>query len=322
MKIKSSMIDKDLRTYGRIIKIANSIFNNTLSLCLMYKLGKKIKLKMNDDSMEFIEKKISRKDGSMMRVCIFKSKTKKENLPGVLWLHGGGYAIGTPYQSKLYAKEFMKVRDCIVVVPDYRLSIEAPYPAALEDSYETLLWMKDHAKELGINENQLMVGGDSAGGGLTAALTLYARDKKEVNIAFQMPLYPMIDDRMITESARDNNAPVWNSKSNYNGWKLYLGNLFGSPNVPCYAAAAREKDYSNLPPTVTFVGDLEPFRDETIQYVENLKKAGVEVQFKMYKGCFHGFDQMCPNAEVSQKSFTFLTNSFIYAVDHYYAEQE
>jgi acetyl esterase/lipase len=322
MKIKSSMIDKDLRTTGRRIKIINNIFNNTLGLRLMYKLGKKMKIKIKDDTMEFIEKTIPRKDGSMMRVCIFKPKTPKKNLPGVLWLHGGGYAIGTPEQSKLYAKIFIEVKDCIVVVPDYCLSIEAPYPAALEDSYEALLWMKNHAKELGINKDQLMVGGDSAGGGLTAALTLYARDKKEVNIAFQMPLYPMLDDRMITESAKDNNAPVWSSKSNYNGWKLYLGNLFGSPNVPCYAAAAREKDYSNLPPTATFVGDLEPFRDETIEYVENLKKAGVEVQFEMYKGCFHGFDQMCPKAEVSKKAINFLTNSFVYAVEHYYAEQK
>ena len=165
-----------------------------------------------------------------------------------------------------------------------------------------------------------MVGGESAGGGLTTALSLYARDKGEVNIAFQMPLYPMIDDRMITESARNNNAPVWNSNLNERAWKLYLGELYGK-DVPMYAAAARATDYKNLPPTVTFVGDLEPFRDETIEYVENLKKAGVPVKFEVYKGCYHGFDIACPDADISKKAIKFFIESFKYAVNNYFAAQ-
>lgn len=218
-------------------------------------------------------------------------------------------------------KRFIEVSNCVVIAPDYRLSVEAPYPAALEDSYETLLWMRNHAKELGIRHNQLMVGGDSAGGGLTTALTLYARDKGEVSIAFQMPLYPMLDDRMTSDSAKDNNAPVWNSKSNFNAWKLYLGELFGTSIVSYYAAPARAEDYRNLPPTATFVGELEPFRDETILYVDNLRKAGVPVEFEMYKGCYHAFEQMCPKAEVSKRAITFIINSFRYATEHYFAEQ-
>jgi acetyl esterase/lipase len=209
----------------------------------------------------------------------------------------------------------------VVIAPDYRLSTEVPYPAALEDSYTALMWMKDNASALGIRDDQLMVGGDSAGGGLTAALTLYARDKGQVAIAFQMPLYPMLDDRMSSESAKDNNAPVWNSKSNTNAWKLYLGDLFGTAKVPPYAAPARAEDYSSLPPTATFVGDLEPFRDETIEYVGNLKKAGVPVKFKLFEGCYHAFETICPNAEVSKRAVSFLLNSYKYAVDHYFAEQ-
>jgi acetyl esterase/lipase len=324
MKIKISMIDKDLRTMGRIINVVNNTFTES-RLRLMYKMSRKNRIKIEDATMQFSEEWIPREGGSRMRICIFRPlspKAKGMNQPGVLWLHGGGYALGSPEQSKIYARRFIEESNCVVVVPDYRLSIEAPYPAALEDSYEALLWMKNHAKELRISDNQLMVGGDSAGGGLTAALTLYARDKGEVKIAFQMPLYPMLDDRMTTESAKDNNAPVWNSKSNFNGWKLYLGGLFGTPNVPYYAAAARAEDYSNLPPTATFVGDLEPFRDETIEYVSNLRKAGVPVEFEIYKGCYHGFDQMCPKAEVSKKALDFIVNSFKYAVDHYYAEQK
>jgi len=180
--------------------------------------------------------------------------------------------------------------------------------------------MKNHAEELGIRSDQLMVGGDSAGGGLTAALSLYARDKGEVKIAFQMPLYPMLDDRMTSDSAVENNAPVWNSKSNYNAWKLYLGERFGMPDVPVYAAPARAEDYRNLPPTATFVGALEPFRDETIEYVDHLRKAGVPVDFEVFEGCYHAFEQMCPKAEVSRKAMTFLLNAYEYAVMHHFTE--
>ncbi|MGM0900694.1 MAG: alpha/beta hydrolase fold domain-containing protein [Bacillota bacterium] len=150
-----------------------------------------------------------------------------------------------------------------------------------------------------------MVGGESAGGGLAAALSLYARDTKEVNIAYQMPLYPMMDDRMTTELARENNAPIWNSTTNRWAWKLYLGELF-EKDVPVYAAAARATDYRNLPPTITFVGDIEPFRDETIQYVTNLKEAGIPVDFELYKGCYHGFDIISPTAEISKKATSFF----------------
>ena len=257
-----------------------------------------------------------------MRICIFKPITTKGNVPGMLWFHGGGYAIGAPEQAQMRAQDFIEKRNCIVIAPEYRLSIQAPYPAALEDCYDALVWMKNNAEKLGIKNNQLMVGGESAGGGLAAALCHYARDKGEIKIAFQMPLYPMIDDRMTNESAMNNNAPVWNSKSNYNGWKLYLGPLFEMSNVPAYAAPARSENYENLPPLATFVGGLEPFRDETINYVENLKKAGVPVDFKIFKGCFHGFDVICPKAKISQEAISFTLKSFEFAVDNYFSQQD
>jgi acetyl esterase/lipase len=319
MKIKNSMIDKELKTIGIIIKIINNTFTIP-KFRLINILMKNIRIRTKDCKIQVIEEWITRKDGSKMQTYIFKPNVSKENVPGILWLHGGGYAIGNPGQAKIWAKRFIEVSNCVVVAPDYRLSLESPYPAALEDSYEALKWIKNHAKELGIRDNQIMVGGDSAGGGLTAALTLYARDKKEINISFQMPLYPMLDDRMKSESAKENNAPVWNSKSNLNGWKLYLGNIFGNKNIPVYAAPARTTDYSKLPPAVTFVGELEPFRDETIQYVKNLRNAGVPVDFKVYKGCYHGFDQICPKAEISKNAISFVVNSFKNAVENYFAE--
>lgn len=206
----------------------------------------------------------------------------------------------------------------IVVAPDYRLSLDAPYPAALDDCHEALLWMKEHTGELGIRDDQLMVGGESAGGGLAAAIALYERDLGGVKIAFQMLLYPMLDDRMMNESAKENNAPVWDSDANRVAWGLYLADFAGK-DVPPYAAPARATDFAGLPPTVAFVGDLEPFRDETILYVRNLRDAGVKVDFEIYAGCYHAFDRMNPYAEVSRKAIAFLMKSFKYAVEHYYA---
>ena len=150
----------------------------------------------------------------------------KNKTPGILWIHGGGYITGMA--KMLYISRaigLVKKYGAVVVTPEYRLSKVAPYPAALEDCYTALKYLKEHAEELGINTSQIMVGGESAGGGLTVATCMYARDKGEINIAYQMPLYPMIDDRD-TESSRDNHAPVWNTKLNHKGWKAYLGDLW------------------------------------------------------------------------------------------------
>lgn len=323
MKVTYQMIDKQLRLRGFLFNLFISKSSEDKYIKFMQTV-KKMSSKQKGQKVEGLETDeewIIREDGSKLRVCIYKPLHLKEEVPGVLWLHGGGYAQGIPELFSDTYKRLIEARDCVVIAPDYRLSIDAPYPAALEDSYDTLLWMKNHAKELGIKSNQLMVGGESAGAGLTAAVTHFARDKNEVNIAFQMPLYPMIDDRMEAESARENNAPIWNSKTNGWAWKLYLGELY-EKDVPVYAAPARAVDYNNLPPAVTFVGDIEPFRDETIQYVENLKKAGVPVDFEMFEGCYHGFDIINPKAEVSKKAISFFIDSFKYAADHYFTEQK
>jgi len=239
------------------------------------------------------------------------------NAIGLLWLHGGGYAIGTPEQDAKKMSIFIKSENCVIIAPDYRLSTETPYPAAINDCYNSLVWMKDHAQELGINDEQLFVTGNSAGGGLTAAVSLMARDRNEVNIAFQMPLYPMIDDRMNTYSVVSNDAPIWDSQANYHAWRLYLGYLFGTDNVPKYAAPSRENNYENLPPTYTFVGDIEPFYDETRIYIENLQKAGIKAEIDVYPGCFHAFDTIGGNKGISQVATQTCIQKFKYAAQNY-----
>lgn len=323
LKIKNKRIDKQLRLRGRLYNLFVSKSSEEKFLKFLAQSKKQMDKSFKGRSVDGLQSEeawIPRPDGSKLRVRIYKPLIPKTNVPGVLWIHGGGYAQGAPEMSDQTYKRLIEASNCVIVTPDYRLSIEAPYPAAFEDCYAALLWMKQQAKELGIRDDQLMVGGESAGGGLTAALTLYARDQGEVKLAFQMPLYPMIDDRMKTESAKENNAPIWNSNSNKWAWKLYLGELYGK-EVPAYAAPARATDYHLLPPTVTFVGDIEPFRDETLQYVQHLREAGVPVDFEMYKGAYHGFDIIAPKADISQKATAFFIDAFKYAVNHYFAEQ-
>ena len=269
------------------------------------------------------KKKISstERDIEILVLRPLKNARPKSKTPGVLWIHGGGYRTGMAgmiYMSR--ALNLVKTYGAVVVTPEYRLSHEAPYPAALEDCYAALKYLKEHIEELGINDSQLMVGGESAGGGLTAALCMYTRDKGEINIAYQMPLYPMIDNED-TESSKDNHAPIWNTKKNHSAWKLYLRGLEGK-EVPAYAAPARQTDYSNLPPAYTFVGDIEPFYCETLTYIENLHKAGIEAKVDVYPNRFHAFDMMMPFKKVSKEAIAEFEKQFCYAVKHYFAPQK
>lgn len=326
-----SLVDAELRLRGRVVGpllsfSSPSAFRRAQWLLDHAPLGK------GGKGLACQETTLPRpKDGSPLRLLVYRSSSSpgrtgrsaspKDGAAGLLWLHGGGYAIGAPELDRAFYEQFAAAADCVIVAPDYRLSIREPYPAALDDSYAALVWMKDNAKALGIRDDQLFVGGDSAGGGLTAATTLLARDRGEVRVAFQLPLYPMIDDRMNLPSAVGNDAPVWSSRANEVAWRLYLGELFGTDRVPKYAAPSRETDFAGLPPTFTFVGGLEPFRDETRTYVANLRQAGVPVELHEYPGCYHAFEQMCPEAAVSRQAVAAMTEAFRKAVEGCFAEQ-
>lgn len=321
MYIKNEMIHPELRTRGQLIRKVMPFFKTFYRCDIVQNFINGIYRKALRYDQIWISRPNSAPDSPKLRLCIYGPEEKKEQVPGLIWMHGGGYAMGIPEQDNYFIKSFIRESGCIVVAPDYRLSSEVPYPAALEDCYTALLWLKEHASLYGVRSDQLMIGGDSAGGGLTAALSIYARDRREVSIAFQMPLYPMLDDRMMTESSQNNDAPVWNSRSNENAWKQYLGELYGTDDVPVYAAPARLTDYHNLPPAFTFVGSIEPFRDETIAYMEQLKAAGIPVEYEVFSGCFHAFDLMCKNSSPARQARQLLMKNFRYATAHYFAVQ-
>ena len=245
------------------------------------------------------------------------AKPRKQT-PGILWIHGGGYAVGMA--SMVFfsrALDLVRKHGAVVVTPEYRLAGKVPYPAALEDCYAALMYLKNNAQSLGCNEDQLMVGGESAGGGLTAALCMYARDRGEVKIAYQMPLYPMIDN-LDTESSRDNHGIFWNTRRNHAARKLYLSQVSGE--VPVYAAPARQTDYRELPPAYTFVGDREAFYCETLTYVNELQKAGVEAHVDVYGTGLHAFDMLLPFLKISKQAIAAFEKQYLYAQIHYFAK--
>lgn len=270
-----------------------------------------------------MEKKIIKSDGKDLAIYVLKpTKAKKSpsETPGILWIHGGGYVTGMAKMIFISrAMNLVKKYGAVVITPEYRLAKSEPYPAALNDCYSTLKYIKRHADELEINSNQIMIGGESAGGGLAIATCMYARDLDEVRIAFQMPLYPMIDDRD-TDSSRDNNSPIWNTKRNHYAWKAYLGDLWGK-EVPPYAAPSRQTNYKNLPPAYTFVGDIEPFYNETINYIEHLKSEGIEASVDVYPNWFHAYDIAFPFKKVSKMAIKTFENKYLYAAEHYFNPQ-
>lgn len=174
-----------------------------------------------------------------------------------------------------------------------------PYPAGVEDCYAGLQWFFDEASPLGVDPGRIGIGGISAGGGLTAATTLLARDRGQVDVAFSLALCAQLDDRHITRSSTSiHDLRVWNTRTSKSAWGAYLRGV--GDEVPPYAAPARATDLSGLPPTFLLVGDLDPFCDENVEYARRLIESGVETELHVYPGAYHGFEILAPEARVSR----------------------
>ncbi len=309
-------IDKQIRLEGEILKLISPLSSEKAQRILgpiSTKAMSVLKLK----SLNCEKIKISRPDGTSFRACVMRGKKTEGKTIGVLWLHGGGYVLGAPEMAIMtFPKHLINYCNCVIVAPDYTLSSIKPYPAALDDAFTSLLWLKDNREKLGIDCDKFAVGGESAGGGLTAALCIYARDKGENCIGFQMPLYPMLDDR-VTETSKNNSAPVWDTRANKSAWRVYLGDRVMSNNVSPYAAPARNEDFSNLPPAISIIGTEEPFYAETLTYFDNLHKADIETQLKEFKGGYHAFDMMAPYAQISKNANKYLLEKYEEFVQKY-----
>jgi len=218
------------------------------------------------------------------------------------WVHGGGMILGSIAMNDDSCAAIADKLKILVASVEYRLAPEYPYPAPLEDCYAGLKWFAGAAAGLGVDPARIAIGGASAGGGLAAGLGLLARDRGEVPVAFQLLVYPMLDDRNITASSHAVVDPkVWNRSANTVGWNAYLDGRAGADDVEPYAAPARATDVAGLPPTYINVGDLDLFVDEDIAYAQALMHAGVPVELHVYPGAFHGSNNFVSRAALSKR---------------------
>ena len=213
----------------------------------------------------------------------------------LLWIHGGGYLLGSPEQDDALCRRYVQRLGIVVAAARYRLAPEHPYPIPLEDCYTVLTWL---AGLPGVDADRIAIGGASAGGGLAAALGFLARDRGEVSPVLQVLSYPMLDDRTVGPELDKPGFRLWNTRSNRFGWTSYLGGA-----DPAVAVPARRTDLAGLAPAWLGVGTLDLFCAEDLAYAARLNAAGVECEVHEVPGAFHGFDGLAPKAAVSQADF-------------------
>lgn len=325
MKVTRRMLHEDLQPLSAFLPafIFRYLYRSKWSMKIVSALVSKMIKAEAPDTINIEERYLRTSDGETeIRLKIYRPTSVSGEIPAMLYTHGGGYVAGNPDVFDGLIAQLIERRTCVVVAPAYRNALVKPYPAAFDDCYDTLLWMRDNALELGIDASQFMIAGHSAGGGLAAAVTLKARDTKDVKIAFQMPFYPMIDDRQPDDPARQMEVAGWDTKANAFGWGSYLKDLRQrNEEIPSYAAPARNTDYSDFPPTITFVGEYEPFYWETIDYVNRLKAAGVDVVFKIYERCTHGHEMTIPDTPIGQDGANFTFDNYADFYDKYVAPE-
>jgi acetyl esterase/lipase len=239
-------------------------------------------------------------DSPEVAVRVYSPFACEPPAPSVLYIHGGGFVLGSVDDDHAQAAAMALEVGAIVVSVDYRLAPEHPYPAGLQDCYAALRWMEQNAEGLGIDADRIAVAGSSAGGALAAGVTLLARDRHGPHLCFQMLNQPVLDDRLETPSMTEFvDTPVWNRPSAALSWRYYLGES-RRETPDHYAAPGRADDLSGLPPAYVALAQFDPLRDEGIAYAARLLRSSVATEFHVFPGTFHGSEQV-ETAEVSQR---------------------
>ncbi|MEU4769646.1 alpha/beta hydrolase [Actinosynnema sp. NPDC023794] len=246
------------------------------------------------------ETTVPAEDGTPIHLSIFSPAHRAPDAPCVYWMHGGGMVMGDRFSQIDIPLEWLDEFGAVVVSAEYRLAPEATGTTPVGDCHQGLLWVAEHAAELGVDPARIIVAGASAGGGLAAGLTLLARDLGTAAIAAQVLICPMLDHRNTSTSSRQySGVPgVWTGEMNAFGWRALLGDLSGD-EVPAYVSPALADDLSGLPPTYVDTGSAEVFRDEATDYATRIWTAGGQAELHVWSGGFHGFDALYPQARIS-----------------------
>jgi acetyl esterase/lipase len=245
------------------------------------------------DAADVTRRKVPGPEGAPeIEVAIYTPRPRDASLPCIFHIHGGGYITGSTAALEPIHRSLSVKASCCIVSVDYRLAPETRFPGAIEDCYAALSWLFKQAGKLGVDSARIGVMGESAGGGLAAALALLVRDRREYSLAFQHLIYPMLDDRTCVAKNPHPFAGefLWTAHNNAFGWSALLGTAPGSDNVSAYAAAARADDLSGLPPTFISTGALDLFLEEDMDYARRLIRQGVPVELHVYPGAYHAFD--------------------------------
>ncbi|MFD6186222.1 alpha/beta hydrolase [Streptomyces goshikiensis] len=247
-------------------------------------------------------------DGAAIPLSIFsrastgtgRTAERAAAAPCVYWIHGGGMVMGDRFSQIDIPLEWLDAFGTVVACVDYRLAPEVTGTTLVDDCHRGLLWIVRHSEELGIDPTRIIVAGASAGGGLAAGLSLLARDLGSPAIAAQVLICPMLDHRNNTTSSHQYSGRpgVWTREMNEFGWRAVLGGLTGDEVSP-YVSPALADDLSGLPTTYIDTGSAEVFRDEDTDYATRIWAAGGRAELHVWAGGFHGFDALCPRADIS-----------------------
>jgi acetyl esterase/lipase len=234
-----------------------------------------------------------------IRVRVYRPERPPTPVPALLWLHGGGFVMGDSEIDQDNNLALVREAGIAVASVNYRLAPAHPFPAPIEDCYAALQWLHAEAEALGVLPRRIAIGGASAGAGLAAGVALMAHDRDRPPLAFQLLIYPMLDDRTAVRTDIDlSGVRLWNNKCNFFGWSSYLRKPPGSADVHSYAAPARRENLAGLPSAWIGVGTFDLFHDENRLYAQRLAESGVTCEFRVVEGAYHGFDLLSPKADV------------------------
>lgn len=213
--------------------------------------------------------------------------------PAVVYLHGGAYIMGTLGENDDRLDRLALALGCVVCSVDWRLAPEHPYPEGLDDAETVWRALVDDPAAFGLDGERLVLMGNSAGGGLAAALCLRLRDRGLRQPRLQVLIYPMLDDREEAPSMRalaeggPGHRGLWQIEAQRHSWAAYLGGL-PTPEVPPTAAPGRAADLAGVAPAFIGVGDIDAYLDEDVAYAARLSRCGVPVELHVYPGVIHG----------------------------------
>lgn len=245
-------------------------------------------------------------DTPATKLYIYRPKKPAAKLlPAVYYTHGGGFLFRKALD---YTERYQNLADninAIIITPRYRLSTEAPFPAALNDAYNGLRYIRQNADQLKIDSSRIMLMGDSAGGGLAASLALYNRSHDAIPLRGQVLIYPMLDYRTGTSASPYNSIYTgnicWNRPTNVFAWEKLRGGRRINSDMLQYYSPAMADNLNNLPPALIYVGSLDLFVNEDIDYANRLIEAGNATNLYVVSGLYHAFENAAPQAKSSKE---------------------